>query len=82
MRVAARREEQLCAADGSVELTLVELDGAAREEAEHRPLLGRRRPLERTNPVADGLPRHRLPFYRSRAISAFQRSSVPAAWKP
>ena len=58
VRVAARGEEQLCSTDGAVELRVVELHGTAREEAEHRPLLGRRGTLERTNPVADGFPRH------------------------
>ena len=58
MRIATRREEQLRATDGAVQLTLVERDCATREEAEHRPLFGRRGTLERADPVADGLPRH------------------------
>ena len=75
-RVAARGEEQLGAAYGGVQLLLVDGHLPAREEAEHRPLLGRRRALERPDPVADRLPRH------ARVLAQFRDQRVPASGRP
>src|SRR6188472_1274481 len=57
-RVATRGEQELRPANGGVQLVVADRHLPAREEAEHRPLLGRLRPFHRTHPVADRVPRH------------------------
>ena len=59
MRIAAGREQELCAAERGVQRPGVELDAAARHEANQRPLLLQLCTLDRSEPVARRLMAHR-----------------------